>query len=329
MLEPISLAVALIALTPGTASAEESRAGLCVEARLDASLTELSVTYLASGREELLSEMAATPAAAHLLAHARAWEYEVPRESTSALVRFLVTPVEEKKGRVAAATKALAYFEGPLREDTSWIAELRRTLPPEAATAVDLFLTFGYDIGVATPGNASLNAVHPHFEADPAELRYYAIHECHHAVFMHYQPPRPLVEWQSVADLLAQSEYALQLEGMAVWAAWELREREGALDGDEDYRALRDEGQIRKLEARFLEVHRALEACAGEPGAADEATRELLLGLYGPDRIFYRFGGYAAREIERLQGRPALLALVETGPRSFWEAYLRAKGEPL
>lgn len=297
-----------------------------VSVHLDPTLFQLASAYLDSGSESLLDEMASTPAAAHLLTHARAWEYDVPHESRAALVKALVTPRAAKAARLPGTHRVLEAFKA-MAGDNTWIAEIRRGLPTGAANEVSLFLTFGYDIGVAGPGTASLNAAHPYFQTDPRELRYYAIHECHHAVFMTYQKPRPLADWKTAADLLAQAEYALQLEGMAVWAAWELREKEGALDKDADYRALQDKPAIRRLEAAFLKAHKALQARAAEPGPADGASRSVLFDLYGPERVFYRFGAHAARQIERHKGRPALLSLVQAGPRAFLEAYLSCAGE--
>lgn len=317
-----ALAVATT-LLPGT-SAEAPR----VQVLLDARLAELSLDYLASGRESLLDAMAATPAAAHLLRHACNWQYEVPWDSTRALVQSLVSPRETKAARADGARRTLAYFQGTLRDDPSWIAEVRRALPAEATQPVTLFLTFGYDSGVACPGTASLNAAHPKFHKDLRELRYLAIHECQHAVFMTYQPPPALDSVRSAAQLQALAEYALQLEGMATWAAWDCREKEGGMDGDEDYQVLRDEAQVRRLERRFLEVHQALKARASDPGPADPSTRALMMGLYDQHRTFYRFGAYAARRIEQQRGRAAVTALVKAGPQAFLEAYLACRATP-
>ena len=292
---------------------------------LDAHLAEQALAFLATGNQALLADMAATPAAAHLLRHARTYAYDFPRDSTAALTLALVSPEALKRERVAAAGKALAYFNGPMRADTSWLADVSRGLPADAPCKASLFLTFGYDIGVSCPGTASLNAAHRHFEAHPRELLYYAIHELHHTGFMTYQQPRPVAEWRTAADLLAQAEYALQLEGMAVWAVWERRRAEGAMDWDEDYVALQDEGRLRTLEAAFRKAHAALEVKAQTPGPADPAARALLSELYGSDRIFYRFGAFAARQIELRQGRPALIALVKAGPHAFLQAYLQGQ----
>jgi hypothetical protein len=300
-----------------------------LQVKFDATLAEMGIAYLASGDEALVTAMARTPGAAHLLLHARAWDYKVPITSPGDLVRALLVPREAQLDRIPAARQALAFFKGPMHEDPTWVEDAARGLPKDLRLSVELFLTFGYDIGVANPGTASLNAAHPHFAAHPGELRYYAIHELHHAAFMTLHPPRPKAQWRMASDLLEQAEYALQLEGMAVWAAWERRRQDGALSWDEDYRALEDEALLRRLEAKYLEVHRALEASAraGEP--ADAARRALLLDLYGKERIFYRFGAWAARQIELRRGQGALVALVKAGPRAFLQAYLSVRGEGL
>lgn len=322
LIRSAALAVATT-LLPGTA-AETPR----VQVLLDARLAELSLDYLDSGRESLLDTMAATPAARHLLRHACNWQYEVPRDSTRALVHSLVNPPETKATRAEGARRTLAYFQKTLRHDPSWIAEVRRALPADATQPVTLFLTFGYDSGVACPGTASLNAAHPNFHKDLRELRYMAIHECQHAVFMAYQPPPVLDSVRSAAQLQALAEYALQLEGMATWAAWDCREKEGGMDGDADYKVLRDEAQIQRLERRFMDVHRALKARAADPGPTDAAIRALMMGLYDQDRTFYRFGAYAARRIEQQRGRDAVTALVKAGPQAFLEAYLTCRATP-
>jgi hypothetical protein len=295
---------------------------MAVEVTFDDRHVRLALEFLATGDEEVVARLADLPASQHLLRHARAFEQDVPRESALALARSLVTPRDRREVRVRAAREALAFFDGTLETDARWRAELDRSLPSGDLPRVSLFLTFGYDIGVATPGNASLNAVHPHFQDHAPELRYYAIHECHHAAFMALHPPRPVSEWTTPADLLAQAEYGLQLEGMAVWAAWDLREKEGTLDGDADYVALRDGARIRALEARYLEVHRLLRSQAAAGSPAGEAARGALLSLYGPERILYRLGAHAARAIERARGRAAVVDLVRGGPRAFLEAYL-------
>lgn len=323
----LALVAALLPGAPAEPPVEAPAETPRVQVRLDARLAELSLDYLRSGQESLLDEMTATPAAAHLLTHARHWNYEVPRDSARALLQSLVTPRETRMARAEGARRTLAYFQGTLSADSSWIAEVRRALPPDANQAVTLFLTFGYDSGVACPGTASLNAAHTTFHRDLRELRYLAIHECQHAVFMTYQPPPAMDSVHSAAQLQALAEYALQLEGMATWAAWDCREKEGGLDGDEDYRVLRDEAQIQRLERRFMEVHQALKASAANPGPADPATRALMMSLYDRDRVFYRFGAYAARRIERQRGRPAVTALVKAGPQAFLDAYLACRAK--
>ena len=61
---------------------------------------------------------------------------------------------------------------------------------------------------------------------------------------MDYQKPPKMADITSCADLLNLVEYSTQLEGMAVLAAYERRQKDHALGDDPDYVALDDEGRM-------------------------------------------------------------------------------------
>lgn len=93
-------------------------------------------------------------------------------------------------------------------DDLGWVADALAYLPADFRFRGTLFLTFGYDIGVAFHSNASLNFAHPHFDKHPRELLYYAIHALHHVGFYRYQPAAKLSALKTYADLLGLVEYA-------------------------------------------------------------------------------------------------------------------------
>jgi hypothetical protein len=64
----------------------------------------------------------------------------------------------------------LAFFTGPLLDDPHWVNDALRYLPAGFRFRGSLFLTFGYDIGVALAPNASLNGASPRFDGRPREL---------------------------------------------------------------------------------------------------------------------------------------------------------------
>ncbi len=287
----------------------------------DARFAVDALAYLESGDRRLLDQLARSPAALHILNHARNFENaDVPRESAEALVASLLEPREERAKRAAACGRSLAFFTGPLLDDLHWLHDVLRYLPAGFRFHGTLFLTFGYDIGVAFPPNASLNGATPHFDGHPRELLYYAIHELHHAGFMTIHPPPRFADLKTCRDLLSLVRYSTQLEGMAVFAAWERRRAEGALGDDADYVALQDAARMERDEALYFKDYDGLKKRAGQP--ADKDAWAVIERMSGGERLWYRVGAVMADRIEKKLGRPALVNLVGRGPGSFFQSYL-------
>jgi hypothetical protein len=268
-----------------------------------------------------VDSLALLPAASHLLAHARQFDYSVPQESAQALVGHLLT---HSAGREAAINRAVAFFMGPLLDDPRWIDDTLRYLPDGFRFRGSLFLVAGYDIGVALAPNASLNAAHAHFDGHPRELLYYAIHELHHVGFMTYAPPPRMADVYTCADLLRLVNYCTALEGTAVLAAFDRRAREHALADDEDYRALADEPRMRQDEAQYLRDYDYVKRRATE--AVDADALAVVERMSGGERLWYRVGAQMAREIERASGRSALTSLIASDPTRLVDRYRRLRG---
>ena len=182
----------------------------------DARFARTAVDYVRKGDPALLDALASLPAAQHLLNHARQFDYDVPNDSPISLVRHLLAPSADLKAQADEVERSLAFFTGPLLEDPSWVNDALRYLPAGFRFHGSLFLTFGYDIGVALAPNASLNGANRRLDGRPRELLYYAIHELHHVGVNTYQPPPRIADIKTCADLLQLVEYSTQLEGMAV-----------------------------------------------------------------------------------------------------------------
>jgi hypothetical protein len=288
----------------------------------DWSFAQLALQYLRSGDSSVLDRLAKSPAAAHLLNHARNFDYDLPKDSPEALVSSLLTPPSKHLAEIEPCERSIAFFSGPMLDDPHWVRESLRYLPDDFRFHGTLFLTFGYDIGVAFGPTASLNCAHPHFKEHPRELMYYAIHELHHVGFMAYQHPPRLSELKTCGDLARLVEYSTQLEGMAVLAAYERRRQEHALDDDGDYVALQDEGRMQRDEVRYFEDLRYLQSRATE--AADASARAVIDRMSSGERLWYRVGARMAQKIEQVSGRPALVQLIKKGPPRFIEAYQTA-----
>jgi hypothetical protein len=286
--------------------------------RFDARFAALALDYFKAGDERLLAEIPLLPATAHLLAHARNFDYDVPKDSPQALVGSLLAPSPDRSRDVVTCEESLAYFTGPMLEDPHWVLDALAYLPPGFRFHGSLFLTFGYDIGVAFPPNASLNGAQRHFGAHPRELVYYAIHELHHAGFMSYQPPPRLADLKTCRDVLGLVRYSTALEGMAVLAAWPRRRAEKALADDPDYVALGDSERMRRDVAAYFRDYDSLVERGDMP--ADKEAWAVIDGMSSGERLWYRVGALLARRFEEVRGRAALVGLVTQGPIRFVEA---------
>ena len=203
--------------------------------------------------------------------------------------------------------------------DPHWVADALRYLPADFRFHGTLFLTFGYDIGVAFAPNASLNCTHSRFNQHPRELLYYAIHELHHVGFMAYQTPPKLADIKTCADLLNLVEYSTQMEGMAVLAAYQRRSDVHALADDPDYIALQDQKRMQSILASYFKDYQYLKSRRSEPADADAwaVNKRMSSG----ERLWYRVGAYMAQQIETSKGRAALVELIKQGPAQFIPTY--------
>jgi len=285
----------------------------------DTGFAQLTLEYFASNDAGVLQRLAQSPAAAHLLDHARNFDYDVPRDSTQSLVSHLLQPSSQRAAEARVCKGSLEYFTTRMVADPHWVNDTLRYLPGDFRFHGTLFLIFGYDIGVAFGPSASLNCGHRHFSGHTGELTYYAIHELHHVGFMYYQPPPRLADIKTCRDLLRLVEYSTQLEGMAVLAAYQRRHAEHTLADDDDYIALQDEARMQRDEALYFNEVRYLEKRGDAP--ADAEAWAVIDRMSSGERLWYRVGARMAQRIEQEAGRSALVSLVKTGPESFLEKY--------
>jgi hypothetical protein len=75
-------------------------------------------------------------------------------------------------------------------------------LSRDALSGIVLYLTIGFDIGVAVSGAASLNLAHPHFVENQDEVWFYCVHEVHHAGFQKYHDLPVLADVKTTTDLV-------------------------------------------------------------------------------------------------------------------------------
>lgn len=292
----------------------------------DARFARTSVDYVRRESPALLDTLAGSPAARHLLNHARQFGYDVPTDSPRSLIRFLLSPSPGLRAQADQVERGLAFFTGPLLDDPHWVNDVLRYLPAGFRFRGSLYLTFGYDIGVALAPNASLNAANRRFDGRPRELLYYAIHELHHVGVNTYQPPPRVSDIKTCADLLRLVDYSTQLEGLAVHVARARRASEGALGTDPDYVALEDPARMLALERQYDEQYRYLQGRGVEP--VDKDAWAVLDQMSSGDRLWYRVGARMAARVEQTLGHDALVALVAGSHPALVETYRRPRARP-
>jgi len=292
----------------------------------DARFARTAIEYVQRHDATLLDTLAGLPAARHLLNHARQFDYDVPKDSTASLVRQLLAPTPELREQAAQVEQSLAFFNGPMLDDPHWLNDVLEYLPSGFRFQGSLFLTFGYDSGVALAPNASLNGANWRFHGKPRELLYYAIHELHHVGITTYQPPPRVADLKTCADVLRLVDYSTELEGMAVHVARKRRAAEGALEADADYVALANPETMRALEQKYNEKYRYLQTRGMEP--ADKDARAVIEAMSSGDRLWYRVGALMAARIEQRLGRAALVAIAGGDHPTLVETYRRLTASP-
>jgi hypothetical protein len=274
------------------------------------------LSYIADPTPERLETLASLSATGHMLTHARLTERdEFDLSSEKAFVASLLDPLIQRRDELLPKIESnLAFLEARPQFWRTCRAEADRYLWPRETTP-RLFLTLGYDIGVALPDEASLNIAHRYFLDDVEEALYYCVHELHHAGVLPKHPLPVIGEIRTASELANLVRLSLMVEGTAVYAAWELRRRGGALE-DPDYVAIGQPELLRGYEERFFEL---LTDLAAEPG------REVLEAdwerFWNDDRIGYRFGFEVARALDEAFGRERFIKLVHQGPETFLRTY--------
>jgi len=291
----------------------------------DFTFVDAALQYLDTGDEAVLVGIVESPGAKHLAAHASLVSLGEQERSTREIVEELLQPRLEKAEYAREVRQLLRTVRQDTVRQAACLSEVLAYLPEGTVIRGRLYFTYGYDIGVAVSGNASLNLAHAHFLQDPGEVWFYCVHELHHAGFQLFHDMPKIAELATTHDLLCLIEYATQLEGMAVYAAWNWRERAGALSGDEDYEALQDDDRMARYEREYFEMYRRLRSEPVRPLA--DSDWAIIERMSSGDRLWYRVGARIAATIEATQGRGELLRLVEAGPTAFIDAYRAGRVE--
>ncbi len=287
---------------------------------IDSTFASLALDFLETEDRVLLQDIAETDAARHLAAHSRRVSFSGDVKDTFELVEHILTSPSMAEINHEEVRVRLSSIESDKISQLRCWTEAASLLPAGALSGTVLYLTVGYDIGVAVDCKASINLVHPHFLEYPLqELWFYIVHEIHHAGFQKYNHLPALADTKSISDLAYLIKYLAHMEGLAVHAARGWRTETGAMNWDSDYEALLDSNCMDTYEKEFFCVYRDL--MTEEERPIEKKDWEILGRMSTVDRLWYRVGASMADRIEKVLGRRLLIATVEEGPGAFFDRY--------
>lgn len=290
----------------------------------DFTFAKLAVKYLETGDTAILRQVANTKAAAHLLNHhwytTRTPEYK----NTYALVSDLLLPREKNLENIAAIKRNLRFAEDSIAQTDLAQQQATQYINHKQPYQATFYFTVGYDLGVVFKNGCSLNVAQSHYLKNMTEMKYYAIHELHHAGFILskglYMPSLNAKTHKEMTEII---EYLSHLEGMATYAALNLREKQYAMNSDNDYISLQNDTLMKAYEKEFFEIYSYFKNTPDQPTTNDDWKKMHILS--DKRRLWYRVGALMAKTIDNQQGRDALIALIEKPSSNFFEVYLKIK----
>jgi len=280
---------------------------------------ESSLSYLEEPSGSNLEKVVESEGMQHLKNHSDRTGYYSRQTTAEEIAIDLLTGSVVTQSIIDEAKQLLDYVKQNKQKQSYCISETKKYLPKKFEFEGHLFMIWGYDIGVSMDKNASLNLVHNTFRRDPDEIWFYCIHEMHHAGIQHFNEFPDLSKIQTGIELFQLVRFSTFLEGSAVYASYEARRRNNALD-DRDYIALEDHELMIKYQQEYFEIYKVIEEI-GERTITD-ADWSLLDNLSDGKRLWYRVGSKMAEKIDIELGRAQLNLLMKSGPDAFFESYL-------
>jgi len=286
----------------------------------DFTFAELSVRYLETGDSTYLQKIADCDGAKHILSHSN-WSNNTNSQNTLTLVKKLLTPREKLLPSLEKIRQNIKFAKDSIAQVDLSQKEALHYLPANFNFSSHLYFTVGYDLGVVFENNSSLNLAHPHYLKDANEMKYYSIHELHHAGFVlaknRVMPSLAITTHAQMTELI---EYLTHLEGMATYAALDLRTRQNAINNDEEYIALQNCELMVSYEKEYFEIYRFFKETPNQKITDDDWDKVNILS--DKRRLWYRVGALMAQTIDKKMGRETLTQLIAKPSVNFTSTYL-------
>lgn len=285
----------------------------------DFTLADLSEKYMETGNSAVLLQIIKTPGLRLLYAHANWSGNNSEMLSPAAFARKIIDR-DNKKPELDIIKRNLSYARDSVVATDYPQQICLLYLPKGFKFSSRLCFTIGYDLGITYEGNSSVNVAHPHYLDNASEIKYYAIHELHHAGFFALKKYAPSLDIKTYGEMSALIAYLTHLEGMAVYAAYDERTKGNALNSDSDYVALQDTVRIRKYFQRYFGIYNHF--LSNSTKILTEKDWSMFAELSSGDRLWYRVGSKMAETIDRKAGREKLTCLIAEPSENFIKTYL-------
>jgi hypothetical protein len=289
----------------------------------DFTLADLSVKYIESGDSSILSDILRTEGLKLLYNHAN-WTGN--NSENISLRDFAETIIDRgnKNAYINTILLNLQYAKDSIAVlDYPQIICLKY-LPEGFSFSSRLCYTVGYDLGIVYLNNSSVNLSHKHYLENRSELKYYSIHELHHAGFVYLKENNmPSLKINTFGEMSKLIAYFTHLEGMAVYAAYEERMKNNALHGDPDYIALQDTLLMENYCNKYFEIYNHF--LINKDETLTEKDWSLLEELSSGNRLWYRVGSKMAETIDNKLGRGKLTSLISEPSENFINTYILLK----
>jgi len=289
----------------------------------DFTLAELSTKYIATNDIFVLSEIAGSEGIKLLYNHA-SWSgnnaEKLPlKEFAKKIIdrNNNVNNINAILGNIQYAKDSVASSDYPQQVCLNY-------LPKGFSFSSRLCYTVGYDLGITYLNNSSVNISHKHYLDNCSEIKYYSIHELHHAGFNTLKKNRmPSLNISTYGEMSKLIAYLTHLEGMAVYAAYDERKKNNSLNDDPDYIALQDTLLMKKLINRYFEIYNHF--MVDTIDTLTENDWSMFRELSSGDRLWYRVGSGMAEIIDKKTGREKLTSLISEPSENFINTYLLLK----
>ena len=287
----------------------------------DFTFAELVIKFLETANIGCLNEISELDATDHIFNHASRFNGGIPTDSRLEFVTNLLTPIGKYDASLPYIIRNIRYAKEHIANHNIVEKTALESLPKGFSFSGSLFFTIGYDIGVAFGNNCSLNLAHPIFlKRGMNELKYYAIHELHHAGFIALKGFMPSFEISNRREMTCIIEYLTHLEGMGTYAALNIRGKEGSMNTDHDYISLQDQNLLDCLIKEYFDIYRYFKNNPDEPLCEEDWQK---IGILSDvKRLWYVVGAYIAKTIDYRKGRTYLTKLISQPSENFIKTFM-------